>query len=261
MTTARLLEHYETRYRNDAHEVVTAYPLVKCPDNRFEATVKAMHQLFKGGSILEVGCGNGRIAKSLLDSGLPFDSYVMSDLSRPRAEAARAHLKDKRFEISILDIETADNWPLAASQKFDAIMMVALIEHLVDPISAMARLRQHVKPGGFVYILTPNVARWTKRLALLAGKVPATASKQEGLVCFDGQPVDLLDCGHLHYFTFSNLSRMLTERCGFSHCVPMPSGKVPALAPNPLSRRWLRHGPGCSASWRWLPMLSNGRPV
>ena len=29
--------------------------------------------------------------------------------------------------------------------------------------------------------------------------------------------MDLHDEGHLHYFTYRSLARMLTERCGFTH--------------------------------------------
>jgi len=107
--------------------------------------------------------------------------------------------------------------------------MVALIEHLIDPLRAMQRIRQLLKPGGFAYIDTPNIARYTLRLKLLMGRFPSTASMNEGLTTYSGKPTDLYDEGHLHYFTYRSLSLMLTERCGFSRVVKLayPGGRRP----------------------------------
>lgn len=54
---------------------------------------------------------------------------------------------------------------------------------------------------------------------LLAGKFPSTASTDEGLTTYGRKPVALHEEGHLHYFTYRFLSRMLIERCGFSRVV------------------------------------------
>jgi hypothetical protein len=79
-----------------------------------------------------------------------------------------------------------------------------------------------------VYIDTPNVAKYTRRIKLLLGRFPSTASLNEGLTTYAGQPVDLHDEGHLHYFTFRSLSNMLTERCGFSRVakISYPGEKI-----------------------------------
>jgi SAM-dependent methyltransferase len=122
----------------------------------------------------------------------------------------------------------AENVPDSQARKYDAVIMVALIEHLIDPMGAMTRIRKALKPGGFVYIDTPNIVRYTQRLKLLAGKFPSTASRNEGLTTYYGEPADLYDEGHLHYFTYRSLSLMLTERCNFSKIVKLgyPGGKI-----------------------------------
>ena len=48
------------------------------------------------------------------------------------------------------------------------------------------------------------------------GRFPSTASKNEGLATYDGEPADLYDEGHLHYFTYRSLTLMLNQRCNFS---------------------------------------------
>jgi hypothetical protein len=51
----------------------------------------------------------------------------------------------------------------------------------------------------------------------------------EGLTTFSGEPADLYDEGHLHYFTYRSLSLMLTQRCGFSKVIKLgyPGGRRP----------------------------------
>ena len=47
--------------------------------------------------------------------------------------------------------------------QFDAIIMNALIEHLIDPLRAMQGIRKLLRPGGLVYIDTPNLAKFTRQ--------------------------------------------------------------------------------------------------
>jgi hypothetical protein len=56
-----------------------------------------------------------------------------------------------------------------------------------------------------------------------------TPAYDEGLTTYDGRPVDLHDEGHLHYFTYRSLTRMLVERCGFSRVEKAPYPRSPAL--------------------------------
>jgi hypothetical protein len=110
----------------------------------------------------------------------------------------------------------------------------------VDPLGALLRIRRLLRPGGFVYLDTPNVAKWTRRLKLLAGRFPSTSSRNEGWTGYDGQPVSLHDEGHLHYFTYRSLS-LLLERCGFSRLEKHPyagGGRLGAGVADGLARLW-----------------------
>lgn len=212
-TSERLLSHYETKYAGSGSAAPEPIALRATPRDRFEACRAHFPARFRGGSILELAAGSGRVARSLLASDLPCSEYTVSDVAQVRLDATRVALDDPRARFERLD---ADDLSAQPAQRYDAVIMIALIEHLVDPIGAMREVRRMLRPGGFVYVDTPNVAKYTRRLRLLAGRFPSTASRDEGLRTFDGAPVDLLDEGHLHYFTFRSLSRMLVERCGFS---------------------------------------------
>ncbi len=222
-----LREHYERKYSHESTaSSIESISKVRTPTSRYEAVVKLFSMDFKGGDILELGAGNGNVAKTLLESDINIDSYTMGDISLPRIKGIKNNLSDSRLRILQIDAEDIPNGELG---KYHAIIMVALIEHLIDPLRAMQKIRQLLKPGGFVYLDTPNIAKYTRRLKLLLGIFPSTASKNEGLTTYLDKPVDLYDDGHLHYFTYRSLSMMLTQRCGYSKVKKLgyPAGPMP----------------------------------
>ena len=227
MSENRLREHYERKYSHE-RTISSIEPIqtVEIPTTRFEAVAKFFPEHFMSGDILEIGAGNGSVAKTLLMSEMKITNYTLSDMSLSRVQGLQRNLMDSRVLILELD---AEDIPESEHCKYDAVIMVALIEHLIDPLRAMRNIRRLLKPKGFVYIDTPNIAKYTRRLKLLVGKFPSTASLNEGLTTYSGEPSDLYDEGHLHYFTYRSLSLMLTTRCGFSriHKLAYPSGQMP----------------------------------
>jgi len=200
------------------------------PTNRFEAAVALLPpRLQAGADLLELGAGDGVVAESLRAGGVPFGSYTIGDISDGRLAGLRRNLSDERYRFVQAD---ADKVTATVEGTFDAVVMVALIEHLVDPLRAMSDIHAVLKPGGFVYIDTPNIAKWTRRVKLAAGRFPSTGSQNEGLTTYTGEPSDLYDEGHLHYFTYRSLRLMLTQRCGFSRVEEMGyyiDRRLPAL--------------------------------
>jgi SAM-dependent methyltransferase len=177
------------------------------------------------------------VARSLLATGIAADSIVLGEYSPERLRYIESTIDDPRLSACHVD---AEDLPDGLGQ-FDAVLMVAVIEHLIDPMAAMASVRQLLRPAGFVWVNTPNIAKWTRRLKLLAGRFPSTAAWDEGLLTYGRSPARLLDEGHLHYFTFRSLTRMLVERCGYSAVVPVPHCESPRLslrAEHALARAW-----------------------
>jgi SAM-dependent methyltransferase len=223
----QVVRHYDEKYADESaggDQAVLAPSAWPC--NRYEACLAAFPSRFRGGSVLEVGAGSGLLARSLMAAGVDFASYTASELSEMRLAGLRKRVSDPRVQVLQLDIEDPPD-DLAA--RYDAVIMLALIEHLFDPLRAMRAVRRMLRPGGFAFVDTPNAAKYTRRLKLLFGRFPSTASRDEGLTTYDGRPVDLHDEGHLHYFTFRSLTRMLVERCGFSRVEKVPYPTSPAL--------------------------------
>jgi SAM-dependent methyltransferase len=86
--------------------------------------------------------------------------------------------------------------------RFDCLVFADVLEHIVDPLRFLSRSLRFLRPGGQVVISVPNVAHWSVRSQLLAGR-------------FNYTPTGLLDETHVHFFTAASLQKMLAE-CGLT---------------------------------------------
>ncbi len=207
----RLVEHYDQKYQHSKYDQVRAVLLLSHPRNRFE--MAALKASTGGGRYLEIGAGSGNIALTVLER---YGELVLTELSNNRAkELKRLFEKHKKVNIIRHNIDAdALDYP---DNYFDIALMVAVIEHLIDPTSCVKELCRVLKPGGRLIIDTPNIAKWSRRIKLFFGYFPSTSSVNEGFLSYDKKaPTGLYDDGHLHYFTFRSLSRLCTERCGFN---------------------------------------------
>jgi SAM-dependent methyltransferase len=224
----RLHSHYDTKYADSDFASVQPTPLVKRPADRLKAAVWLASRDC-GGNYLEIGAGNGSTLLALRDK---YERLVGTELSAVRVRELQLLFKDSpNVEVMLNNLED-DGLPFGAAE-FDTVAMVAVIEHLFDPIGALKECSRVLKPGGRLIVDTPNIAKWTRRIKLLFGYFPSTASFDEGLLCYDGKtPTDLHDEGHMHYFTHRSLRRMAIERAGFRRAEALGYGMTA------LSRLW-----------------------
>lgn len=238
-----LRSFYESRYSVERGEEADVRP-AKYPDNRFSQAVTVIPGLLPSGArVLEIGAGTGSVSAQLLSLRSDIRQLIVTEYTQSRVRRLRDRLSDPRVVVAEMDAEDPD----PGIGRFDAVIMIALIEHLVDPLGAMQQIRQWIEPGGFVFIETPNFARYVQRSQALLGRFPSTSSKDEGLTTYGGEPVALHDDGHLHYFTFRSLEKMLTSRCGFDEVRRLPYAVGHKFSP-PMED-WLAH--------RWPTMFSD----
>ena len=107
-----------------------------------------------GARILEVGAGNGLFGSI---ASRDFD-YVGIDLSDEAARAARA----RGVPVYRASLRKFVN----TGSAFDAVTLFHVFEHLPDPHDVLARLKDLVKPGGFLAIITPDTESF---LCLISG--------------------------------------------------------------------------------------------
>lgn len=220
----KLYRHYNKIYSKNDYKNVKPVQVKGYPKDRFEA---AVYWGGKGDSLLEVGCGSGNVLLTLKDN---YKKCVGVELSEVGANELRK-LFSGYDDISILVGNIEDKSLNLKKESFDTILMNAVIEHLIAPIQALKYLAGLLKSGGRIIIITPNIAKWTRRVKLLFGYFPSTASLDEGLLMYDKKTkTDLYDEGHLHYFTYRSLKRILIERVGLSKVICYGFGRSCMLA-------------------------------
>ncbi len=100
--------------------------------------------------VLDIGCGNGRFLEILRDFGPP--EWTLEGIETD-AEAAAA-CAEKGFETHVGRVEEFH----PGDDRFDAVIMLQLIEHVDDPVAISRRVFGLLRPGGCFVIETPNLA-------------------------------------------------------------------------------------------------------
>jgi SAM-dependent methyltransferase len=98
-------------------------------------------------SVLDVGCGSGRIGEFVLDAGA--SRYVGVDFSAPMIDLARARLSP-RFAPDKIDLIVDDFLTAALDGRFDVILAVGLFDYLPEPHRFARKMFELTAPGGCV---------------------------------------------------------------------------------------------------------------
>lgn len=100
-----------------------------------------------GGRLLDVGCGNGAFLALARQTGWEVQGL---DFDQGAVNAARSRGLDVRHGgIELL----AD-----VSNAYDVVTLSHVVEHVHDPITLLANIQRLLKPGGRLWLKTPNLA-------------------------------------------------------------------------------------------------------
>ncbi|KUR71905.1 methyltransferase [Novosphingobium fuchskuhlense] len=106
-------------------------------------------------SVLDIGGGSGWLLDMVRDADPRVTQTTVVDLDAGAAGLARA--KGHTFVQGRIEDAALDG-------TFDFILMLNLIEHVADPRAMLAKVRRLLKPGGQLFIKTPNYASLDARL-------------------------------------------------------------------------------------------------
>lgn len=152
-----------------------------------------------GNRVLDVGCGDGRLAPLIRERGAV---YAGVDVS----ESAVRLCREKGLDVRQCD--TTQIWPFP-DDAFDAVTIFEVLEHLFRPDLCLAEARRVVRDGGLVIGSVPNAAVLPNRL-LFAG----------GIFNPGGSPATSLrrpwQDAHIRFFTRSTLERLLRAEIGMA---------------------------------------------
>ena len=102
-----------------------------------------------GSTVLEAGCGTGCQTIQLAAAN-PHTCFVCLDIAPDSLRAAKQAMTGQgnvRFQLG--DIHA----PPFAAGHFDHLFVCFVLEHLTDPVGALAALRRVLKPGGTITVI------------------------------------------------------------------------------------------------------------
>lgn len=101
--------------------------------------------------VLEIGPGPGWFMESFLACN-PQSRYDVVELTDYGAEACR---QAGAAQVHAINFETENRMAGLAGQ-YDVVVSIHCVEHLFNPLAALANMLRCVKPGGVLYLHTPN---------------------------------------------------------------------------------------------------------
>jgi SAM-dependent methyltransferase len=115
------------------------------------------------GDVVDIGCSDGRLSARLRGPGR---RVIGVDLNGAELRKAAARLDG----VESFDITSA--WPFG-DRALAAVHMGAVIEHVFDFHAMFAEAARVLRPGGRLWISTPNMACLRHRVEVLLGRMPA----------------------------------------------------------------------------------------
>lgn len=101
-----------------------------------------------GAKVLDVGCGNGWLSKSIQSSNNHVVSLDISLINVKKVLAQTPHANHSGLVADVFNLPIPDN-------NFDAIVASEIIEHIYDPKKFIDSLLKVLKPNGKLIITTP----------------------------------------------------------------------------------------------------------
>ena len=143
--------------------------------------------------VLDLGCSTGGLATLLKARG---EVEVVGVELDERAAATAAQRCDRVVQA---DAEALARGDLEAELgRFDCLVAADVLEHLVDPWTALSAYARLLDPGGTAVVSLPNVAHWSTYVHLARGTWPR-------------HPEGLHDATHLRWFTLRDARELLAQ--------------------------------------------------
>jgi SAM-dependent methyltransferase len=168
-----IYDHYYSQENADLHPITA---------ERYTGILCAMEHSQGPGRILDVGCGAGQFLEVAARRGWQTEGTEISGAAKPFLERRR---------IRLHAVELPD---LAMSCRYDAITLFEVLEHVETPLAYLEASARLLRPGGWLYLTTPNFDGLSRRVRGANWRVVAAE--------------------HLSYFSPTSLRRALV-RAGF----------------------------------------------
>lgn len=178
-------ESLSSTYQSDYNEEELSYIKSKISQKAFAIN---QHKSVEIGRLLDVGCGEGFVMRHYFDkkwavNGIDFSEYGITSFN---PDLLKFFEKGDIYSILETKIEN--------SEKFDIIWMGNVLEHVIDPIHLLKRLKLLLNSNGTLVITVPNDGSSFQELLLNKKYV-----NRNSWIAYPD---------HLSYFSYQNLIKI-----------------------------------------------------
>ena len=136
-------------------EVLNPPSLRRVQHQLASARLRIIRQYLPSGRLLEVGPGAGALLALAQSKG-----YHVAAIEHSPALANQLS-EELGIQVACGMVEEMGS----AGQPYDGVVSMHVIEHVPDPLKHVVAARAAVAIGGYLFLATPNLESWTRRLA------------------------------------------------------------------------------------------------
>jgi methionine biosynthesis protein MetW len=152
---------------------------------------KLLKLIGKNKNVLDLGCWDGSVSEMIRNNNNIVSGIEISDNAITKARARG---------INVYDLDLSLDWQDEVKEKYDAVVAGEIIEHIFDTDRFLYNVYKALKEDGCLVLSTPNIASLGRRIMLFLGITPIIETTAR-----------INDAGHIRYFTFNSLNKLLKE--------------------------------------------------
>ena len=134
--------------------------------DREEELIKKTYRTKK--DVLEVGCGSGYSTEKVIKI---FDKFELLEPSNNNIELTKSRIK-KDFTVHNCMLEEFNT-----TNKYSNILFLNVLEHVINPIESLKKLKTILSDDGLIYISVPNCMSLNRRAGFELGILPSYSQK------------------------------------------------------------------------------------